>query len=70
MKESKSYLRVLVHKFETWNEMYNYMVNLINRGECKVLPKVVQCTEWENGKVTNGWSWQPYVNDKGELHFD
>lgn len=69
-KTSKSYLRVLAHKFNTWNEAHNYIVHLLNRGECKVLPKIVQYTEVSNGKMIKGWSWTPYINDKGELHFN
>lgn len=68
--EKKSYLRVLAHKFNTWNDAYNFVAHLANKGECKVLPAITQYIETSNGKYTKGWSWNPYINKFGELHFN
>ena len=61
---------MLAHKFENWDEMRTYISNLVKRGECKVLPQVVQITEGANGKLIRGWSWTPCINEKGELRFE
>lgn len=65
----KSYLRVLAHKFDTWNEARNYIARLAVNERCKVLPNITQYIEGGNGKFVKGWAWTPYINKFGELHF-
>lgn len=62
--------RVLVHTFNTWEEMSAYMLNIAKKGNCKSLPKVTQFSLDKNGKAIKGWQWQPYINELGELRFN
>lgn len=49
--ESERYT-VLLHAFDTFEGAYEYMRQIINAGECKILPLI---KAWEGGVVTAEW---------------
>lgn len=60
----KTRYSVLAHSFATFDEARDYVQQLVDGGECKVLTKVQQ---WL-GRC-KGWHWLPYIDDNGKLCF-